>query len=202
MPYLVTVLKNDRMDVEIIKMTLETITILCSRTTEEQDLGGMLSEIFAKVQMEFHGQDATNIALLLDILAEVEFYVRFSTVTLLNTLFESVGDALHDGILASPLGISRLIDLLDDRREIIRNEGLLLLIKLTSGNADIQKIVAFENAFERLFSITLEEGSIDGGIIVQDCLQLMHNLLRHNASNQVQSCAHTMSEPFQRNKLH
>jgi hypothetical protein len=130
-------------------------------------------------------QDASNVALLLDMLAEVEFYVRFATITLLNSLYECVGDALHEGILTSPLGISRLIDLLDDRREIIRNEGLLLLIKLTSTNADIQKIVAFENAFERLFSIIIEEGSVEGGIIVQDCLQLMHNLLRYNASNQV-----------------
>lgn len=121
---------------------------------------------------------------MLDILSEVEFYVRFSTVTLLATLYDSVGDSLHEGILTSPLGVSRLIDLLDDKREIIRNEGLLLLIKLTSVNAEIQKIVAFENAFERLFSIIFEEGSIDGGIIVQDCLQLMQNLLRYNASNQ------------------
>jgi hypothetical protein len=67
----------------------------------------------------------------------------------LGALYENVGEAMHDGILASPLGISRLIDLLDDKREIIRNEGLLLLIKLTANNADIQKIVAFENAFER-----------------------------------------------------
>jgi intracellular protein transport protein USO1 len=176
---LVGILKNDRMDVEIIKLTLETINILCSRdqSSKEEDLGGMFSEIFVK--------DASNIALLLDILAEVEFYVRFATVTLLTTLFESVGDALHEGILTSPLGISRLIDLLDDRREIIRNEGLLFLIKLTSSNTDIQKIVAFENAFERLFAIIIEEDSIDGGIIVQDCLQLIQNLLRRNASNQV-----------------
>lgn len=103
----------------------------------------------------------------------------------MTTLLESVGDFLHDSILASPMGISRLIDLLDDRREIIRNEGLLLLIKLSGKNADIQKIVAFESAFERLFSIIVEEGSIDGGIIVQDCFLLMQNLLRHNASNQV-----------------
>jgi hypothetical protein len=47
----------------------------------------------------------------------------------------------------SPVGIPRLIDLLDDQREIIRNEGLLLLISLTESNADIQKIVAFESAF-------------------------------------------------------
>jgi hypothetical protein len=30
----------------------------------------------------------------------------------------------------------------------------------------------------------LEEGSIEGGIIVQDCVQLMQHLLKYNASNQ------------------
>ena len=58
------------------------------------------------------------------------------------------------------------------------------MIQLTANNTDIQKIVAFENAFERLFTIICEEGSLDGGIIVQDCLQLMHNLLHNNTSNQ------------------
>ncbi|KAJ3319488.1 Vesicle-mediated ER to Golgi transport protein [Boothiomyces sp. JEL0866] len=182
MPALITVLQNDRMDVEIIKLTLETLNILCS-TNGEDEMGKTLTEIFVK--------DPQNISLLLDILAEVDFYVRFNCVQLITTLFNNVGNALHEGILTSPLGISRLIDLLDDRREIIRNgklflilDGLLLLISLTANNADIQKIVAFENAFERLFSIIVDEGSVDGDIIVQDCLQLMHNLLKHNASNQ------------------
>jgi len=66
-------------------------------------------------------------------------------------------------------------------------EGLLLLISLTESNADLQKIVAFENAFERLLAIIEEEGAISGGIIVQDCLQLVQNLLRYNVSNQVRS---------------
>ncbi|KAJ3258466.1 Vesicle-mediated ER to Golgi transport protein [Boothiomyces macroporosus] len=175
MPALTTVLQNDRMDVEIIKLTLETLNILCSNNGEDE-MGKTLTEIFVK--------DPQNISLLLDILAEVDFYVRFNCVQLITTLFNNVGNALHEGILTSPLGISRLIDLLDDRREIIRNDGLLLLISLTANNADIQKIVAFENAFERLFSIIFDEGSIEGDIIVQDCLQLMHNLLKHNASNQ------------------
>jgi hypothetical protein len=65
-----------------------------------------------------------------------------------------------------------------------KKDGLLLLINLTENNADIQKIVAFENAFERLFVIILQEGAVEGGIIVQDCLQLMHNLLKYNSSNQ------------------
>ncbi|KAJ3102581.1 hypothetical protein HDU96_009587, partial [Phlyctochytrium bullatum] len=62
--------------------------------------------------------------------------------------------------------------------------GLLLLISLTKSNAEIQKIIAFENAFERLLSIVLGEGATDGGIIVQDCLTLTLNLLRYNVSNQ------------------
>jgi len=42
-------------------------------------------------------------------------------------------------------------------------QGLLLLIQLTRNNTNIQKIVAFENAFERLFDIIRDEGNCDGG---------------------------------------
>ncbi len=121
---------------------------------------------------------------MLDILAEVDFYVRFNSIAFLTTLLQTATQKLQDAILTSPLGISRLIDLLNDHREIIRNEGLLLLIELTKSNADIQKIVAFENAFDRVFTIIFDEGLTDGGIIVQDCLNLVQNLLRYNASNQ------------------
>uniref|UniRef100_A0A8C1WHH3 General vesicular transport factor p115 n=1 Tax=Cyprinus carpio TaxID=7962 RepID=A0A8C1WHH3_CYPCA len=82
------------------------------------------------------------------------------------------------------LGVSRLMDLLADSREVIRNDGLLLLQQLTKGNTAIQKIVAFENAFERLLEIITEEGSSDGGIVVEDCLLLLLNLLKNNSSNQ------------------
>ncbi|XP_053711887.1 general vesicular transport factor p115 isoform X5 [Synchiropus splendidus] len=82
------------------------------------------------------------------------------------------------------MGVSRLMDLLADSREVIRNDGLLLLQQLTKGNAAIQKIVAFENAFERLLDIITEEGSSDGGIVVEDCLLLLLNLLKNNSSNQ------------------
>ncbi len=42
-------------------------------------------------------------------------------------------------------------------------QGLLLLIQLTKGNANIQKIVVFENAFEKLLEIVGDEGMSDGG---------------------------------------
>ena len=41
-----------------------------------------------------------------------------------------------------------------------------------------------EGAFERCFNIIREEGAADGGIIVQDCLELCNNLLRGSPSNQ------------------
>jgi hypothetical protein len=56
---------------------------------------------------------------------------------------------------------------------------------MTDGNAEIQKLVAFENAFETLFAVMEQEGGVDGGIVVQDSLQLLANLLRYNSSNQV-----------------
>ncbi|KAI8909179.1 p115 like vesicle tethering protein [Gorgonomyces haynaldii] len=176
MPSLIHCLKNDRMDTDITKASLETLNHLCTKDNDEQDLGSMLTEIFIK--------DHQNVALLLDILAEVDFYVRYNCVQFLTTLLNNSRLQFQEAVMTSPMGVSRLIDLLDDHREIIRNEGLLLLISVTEQNADIQKVVAFENAFERLFTIILEEGATDGGIIVQDCLQLMQNLLRYNVSNQ------------------
>lgn len=68
---------------------------------------------------------------------------------------------------------------------MIFSEALLLLLSLTSSNADIQKIVAFMGAFDRLFQIIEREGGLDGGIVTQDCLSCIGNLLRYNVSNQV-----------------
>lgn len=100
------------------------------------------------------------------------------------------------------MGMSKLMDLLAENREVIRNDGVLLLIHLTKANANIQKIVAFENAFDKLLNIINEEvrivlncgvgqlefviffkGYTDGGIVVEDCLLLMLNLLQNNTSN-------------------
>ncbi|KAG0230025.1 hypothetical protein BGW42_001188 [Actinomortierella wolfii] len=166
---LCNVLHQDSMDTEVCKAILETLNILCQSDPNqppEEDFGVEMSEKLL--------EDSKNVAILLDILEDTDFYVRFHIVTLLSTLVLNNTSRLQECILTAPMGISRLMDLLDDRREIIRNET----------NADLQKIVAFENAFERLLAIIDEEGAISGGIIVQDCLQLVQNLLRYNVSNQ------------------
>eukprot|EP00842_Homolaphlyctis_polyrhiza_P006543 jgi/Hompol1/6890/HPOL_002507-RA len=185
MPALITLLKLDRMDSETVKTIIETLNFLCTKdkkTKDDVDVGMMFTETYI--------EDATNVTLLLDLLAEMDFYVRYDLLQFLTTLLENSGAKLQECILTSPVGISRLIDLLDDHREIIRNGNCHFLYRLIDGissivsNADIQKIVAFENAFERLLAIINNEGATDGGIIVDDCLQLMMNLLRYNVSNQ------------------
>ncbi|KAI7816738.1 p115 like vesicle tethering protein [Gamsiella multidivaricata] len=173
------VLRQDSMDIDISKAVLETLTVLCQPDSDHEE-----SREFALEMSNAFLQDAGNVAILLDMLEESDFYVRFHVVSLMSVLVLNNTPRLQECVLTSPMGMSRLMALLDDRREIIRNEGLLLLISLTESNADLQKIVAFENAFERLLAIIDDEGAISGGIIVQDCLQLVQNLLRYNVSNQ------------------
>ncbi|RMX42738.1 hypothetical protein pdam_00014155 [Pocillopora damicornis] len=189
MDLLINVLQTDRNDTEITGLALQTFCNLlsadpaqdeggrdASQTASDVELGVQFTEIFIK--------KSDNVTLLLGLLEEYEFQVRWPTVKLLTVLLTNKSYQLQQCILVSPMGVSRLMDLLSDSREIIRNEGLLLLIQLTKSNAAIQKIVAFENAFDRLLEIITEEGYSDGGIVVEDCLLLMQNLLKLNVSNQ------------------
>ncbi|XP_041839880.1 general vesicular transport factor p115 isoform X3 [Melanotaenia boesemani] len=190
MDHLINILQTDRSDSEILGYALDTLyNIICNDEEEEQDesedenaqkqaddLGAQFTETFI--------QDPEHIMLLLTLLEEFDFHVRWPGVKLLTALLKNQGVQVQGIILVSPMGVSRLMDLLADSREVIRNDGLLLLQQLTKSNAAIQKIVAFENAFERLLDIITEEGSSDGGIVVEDCLLLLLNLLKNNSSNQ------------------
>ncbi|XP_075888634.1 general vesicular transport factor p115 isoform X3 [Nelusetta ayraudi] len=208
MDHLINILQTDRSDSEILGYALDTLyNIICNDEEEEQDesedavtpisVAGKPKSIStadesAQKQADDLGaqftdqfiQDPEHVTLLLALLEEFDFHVRWPGVKLLTALLKNQGIQVQGIILVSPMGVSRLMDLLADSREVIRNDGLLLLQQLTKTNAAIQKIVAFENAFERLLDIITEEGSSDGGIVVEDCLLLLLNLLKNNSSNQ------------------
>ncbi|XP_071767934.2 general vesicular transport factor p115 isoform X2 [Centroberyx gerrardi] len=186
MDHLVHILQTDRSDSEILGYALDTLyNIICNDEEEEQDENAQkqADDLGAQFTDKFI-QDSENVTLLLTLLEEFDFHVRWPGVKLLTALLKNQCAQVQGVILVSPMGVSRLMDLLADSREVIRNDGLLLLQQLTKGNAAIQKIVAFENAFERLLDIITEEGSSDGGIVVEDCLLLLLNLLKNNSSNQ------------------
>jgi hypothetical protein len=74
---------------------------------------------------------------------------------------------------------------LDDPRDAVRTEGLVLLSDLSRASTELQKLFVFENAFEKVFDMIQQDGSLtQGSIVVQDCLSLLANLIRFNASNQ------------------
>jgi len=64
-------------------------------------------------------------------------------------------------------------------------EGITMVQSLISQSPDIQKILAFEGAFEKLFHTITQEGGVDGGVVAQEALTCVDGLLRFNTSNQV-----------------
>ncbi|TKY50480.1 Golgin candidate 6 [Spatholobus suberectus] len=181
-PIMLSVLKEERDDVEMVRGVLET---LVSALTPINHAKGSSNEVQpAMMNTDLLSREADCISLLLSLLEEDDFYVRYYTLQILTALLTNSPQRLQEAILTIPRGITRLMDMLMDR-EVIRNEALLLLTHLTREAEEIQKIVVFEGAFEKIFSIIREEGNSDGGVVVQDCLELLNNLLRSNAANQV-----------------
>eukprot|EP00117_Sycon_ciliatum_P007113 scpid33244/ scgid10350/ General vesicular transport factor p115; Protein USO1 homolog; Transcytosis-associated protein; Vesicle-docking protein len=182
MDVLISTVDRDRSDNEVVANGLEALLNVIATDAKEgdspsdSDLGVQFTEIFVKKQ--------ENIATLLGLLEEYDFPVRWPTVKLLTTLLTNKSTRVQECVLESPGSVPLLMDLLSDSREIIRNDGLLLLTRLSSRNTQIQRMVAFQGGMERLLEIITEEGNSDGGIVVEDCILLLLNLIRSNSSNQ------------------
>ena len=66
-------------------------------------------------------------------------------------------------------------------------EALFAIQSLITQSPEIQKILAFEGAFEKLFNVVLSEQGVEGGVVVADALSCVDGLLRFNQSNHVRS---------------
>ena len=178
---LISSLGKDVEDVDTVKVVLETLIMLFSPDEASQEASEEISLWMADEFTQRH----ENITILLELLETEDFYSRLYSLQLLNSILSARPERTEECILDTPLGISRLVDVLDDRREAIRNEGLSLLTYLTPHSQELQKQVSFFNAFDKIFTIIKHEGSLSqGDRVVEDCLILLANLLRMNASNQ------------------
>jgi len=184
---LLNVLRTDNSDAEIVSYVLDTFCNICSPEEFEEEVvdetreditgvGEGFSEMFLK--------EKDNLSLVLTYLEEFDFKIRRPAVQLMTYLLTNCVREVQQQLLDSHIGVSRMMDILSDTREVLRNDALIMLFKVTKGNANLQKIVAFENAFDKLFEVMEAEGWTDGGIVVEDCLRLLLNLLRNNPSNQ------------------
>jgi intracellular protein transport protein USO1 len=141
------------------------------------------------------------------------FYTRFASLQLLGTLLRNRAARVQEHILVAPGGCGAILECVAEdttgpgglpagggarsgsSAEIIRNEALLVLPHLVHGNPDVQKLVAFEGAFDKLLDVVAQEGRIEGGVVVQDALEGLEALLRYNVSNQ-NYFRETMSVPM------
>ncbi|KAJ6534017.1 p115 like vesicle tethering protein [Mycena vulgaris] len=176
LPGLLDVLSNDaEVDADIGKAVLETLTILCD-VEESKELGFKNTDYVLANDRAIH----TLFALLADNI----FYTRFATLQYLSTLLQNRRQVVQGYFLKAAAGPSSVILVLEDKREIIRNEAVTMVQALVSQSADIQKVLAFEGAFEKLFNTVTQEGGIEGGVVTMEALACVDGLLRFNTSNQ------------------
>ncbi|GIZ42136.1 hypothetical protein CKM354_000541500 [Cercospora kikuchii] len=173
-------------DVDTIRLVMETLLMLFSPDSNSPEAGDEIALFLAD---EFSMRQ-DNLSILLHLLDPTspyaDYYSRLYAVQILSAICAARPDRLQECILAAPLGVSRLVGILDDGRDAVRNAGLLLLVDLTSGaNEELRKIVAFEDVFSKTFAlIQLEGGLAEAGITAQDCLSLLANLIRGSSTNQ------------------
>ncbi|KIW10422.1 hypothetical protein PV08_11386 [Exophiala spinifera] len=178
---LIAGLRRDGDDSDTIKVVLETLLMLFEPDEKSPEAS---EEITLWLADEFT-QHQDNVTALLDLLESGEFYLRLYVLQILSHISTARPQRTQEAIFAAPLGVSRITNVLDDRREAVRNEALVLLVALTPTSAELQKVVAFENAFDRIFALIEGDGGLShGSTTVQDCLSLLANLLNLNTSNQ------------------
>lgn len=179
MEVLIGAIQIDRTDSEIVGYAVESLwNVMDSQQSPELESSTAVQATKAFMKTTEH------VTMILNLLEDFEFQVRRPATCLLTAMLKNNLAEMQEAVLVSPMGISRIMDLLSDSREVVRNDALLLLLQLTCNNRQIQKIVAFDNAFDRLLGVIQEEGWSDGGIVVEDCLMIIHNLLNANNSNQ------------------
>ncbi|KAF2110634.1 p115 like vesicle tethering protein [Lophiotrema nucula] len=178
---LIACLVKDAEDVDTLKVVLETLLGLFNPNEQSPEAS---EEIALWLADEFTMRQ-DNLTLLLDLLETPDFFSRLYSLQLIQAIFTARPERTQECILAAPLGTPRLVATLDDPRDAVHTAGLVLLNDLSQASTELQKLFVFEDAFKKIFSMIEADGSLtQGGIIVQDCLSLLANLVRFNSSNQ------------------
>ncbi|KAF9462392.1 p115 like vesicle tethering protein [Collybia nuda] len=180
LPGLLEVLSNDaEVDAEIGKAVLETLNILCD--VEE---GLSTSKEVGFKHTDYVLANEKTVHILFALLGDSNFYTRLATLQYLSTLLQNRRQVVQSYFLKAPTGTGSVVSVLEDKREVIRNEAIMMVQGLISQSPDIQKVLAFEGAFEKLFNTVTQEGGVEGGAVANAALTCVDGLLRFNTSNQ------------------
>ena len=201
---------------EMLLYGMEILMTLCEHDlpTEENSTTAMavnaskIGHLFTEILLK----DVDNLNVILKYLMGHHFYLRYYSCQLLKKILQN-GLERARNLIVKGRGCSTIVALLEEpRKEAIRNEGIILLMLMLQENTisnrstddnnlqrrdivvklqddeeiDIQKILTFENVFERVLAILLKELEEDEeSVIVIDCLDLLILLLSGNRSTQL-----------------
>lgn len=190
---LLAAVKRDSDDLEIVKNIIEVFLVICGEPEDDvlEPHAALPNISLAKYSgaseyCEIIMKDREAVHIVIALLKDDTLYLRYSILQFLQLMARKVYDELAAAILSFPSGgFSSMVDLLEDKREVIRNELLLLLVLLTEKNTQIQRLAILESTIEKLFGLIEECGGIYGGeVIVEDAIKIIRNLLRYNPFNQ------------------
>ena len=129
-------------DVQIARDALETLTSLIDPAVPDDAEPSRVAAVHnARV---FLGAGPSRVSATFGAVELPDAYVRYWAVQLLMRLLHVAPDDTQAAVLSAPDTVARVMLLMDDRREVVRNEVLLLLEALAKGNADLQNILAFQ----------------------------------------------------------
>lgn len=120
MDALLSALENDRIDSELISYALESLLNITSpELLDDEDaslssMGEQFTEIIAK--------KPDNLTMLVSFMEEYDFRIRLPVIRLVTNLLINRPKDVQEILLVSPMGISKIMDLLSDSREVVRND--------------------------------------------------------------------------------
>ncbi|KAG9057789.1 hypothetical protein FS842_004161 [Serendipita sp. 407] len=180
---LLLVLDGDaQVDPEVAKALLQTLNTLCEvdgsldGTAEQRDMALKNTDLLLK--------DPKYTQKLFGLLNDTSFYTRYGALQLLNTLVSNRRSVVQAHFVNAPEYSQTVTSVLEEKRDMIRNEGLQLFQALVAQNTDIQTVFAFGGAFESLLRIIAQEGGVEGGLASYGCLLAIEGLLKYNSSTQ------------------
>ncbi|KAL4117740.1 hypothetical protein PRIC2_011724 [Phytophthora ramorum] len=178
-PAVLTALVSDPRDTELMEAMLEFLQAIVSRAPSA-----------ALLLLEQPPAPATwGTQTCLTLLQDPSPWIRGPAIALVRALQDAQPKAFATSVLECKEGLRRLLEVVEDRREHIRDAALAVLGQLTGRDKNAQQFLAFEEGFARLFQIMEVEGVTETGAspassVIADCLQIVNNMVRDNLMTQ------------------
>lgn len=175
LPGLLGVLWNDvEVDAEIGRAVLEALDLLCQEDDTPQLALKHTDAVLA---------DPQSLTSTFSLLSNTPAKTQLAALQFIQTLLRTRRQVVQSYFLSGG-GVKDVVAALDGRDAVL-TETLATIQALIHQSPDIQKMLAFHGAFEKLFRIVEMEGGLDGGIVVNEAMTCVAALLKWNTSNQV-----------------